>query len=376
MSYPGDQRRPGGWPAEQPPQPPYGAGPGQPEPAGYDQTAVISSSGRPYAGASYQEQPYPEQPHPEHSYPEQSYQDHSYTEQSFPDHSFPEHPFPEQSYGEPYAGRPHTDQPYAGQPHTESRTTDRPNGRGRRRRESQTRRGHSPLIVGGAIVAGAVLIATGMGVSSMLRDDSTKTAASTAPPSQAVTTSPSKRPLPGNSRATDPVPLTLSEIFRHRRFTVGGTRYGITVWRADRICTRTVHGATLMAALRKGSCSQVMRATFASADGKLIGTVGVANLRTATAAKAATRVWNAKDAWLQPVPGPGITKNIGTGSALGSFQNKGHYLLMTWVQQPSGKAIPTAQQKLVSAFGQSVMLGSGLYEALNYRGTEGRPLPG
>lgn len=225
-------------------------------------------------------------------------------------------------------------------------------------------------------MAGTVLMAAGMGISSLLKDDSASSSATapTGAPAPTATTEPTRRPVLGNSRATDPVPLTLSEIFRHRTFDVGTKRYAMTAWHADRRCTGTVHGTTLITALRRGSCSQVMRATFASSDGTLIGTVGVANLQTATAAKAATRVWNAKDAWLRPVPGPGLTKKIGTGSALGTFQYKGHYLLMTWVQQPSGKAIPAGRQKLASAFGQSVMLGSGLYEALNYRGTEGKPL--
>ncbi|MGH3392115.1 MAG: hypothetical protein ACRDOO_24845, partial [Actinomadura sp.] len=248
-------------------------------------------------------------------------------------------------------------------------------GRGRRR-AARTRQHSSPLIIGGAIVAGTVLMATGMGISSLLKDDSASTSANPpqATPSATATSSAPKRPALGNRRSTDPVPLTLGEIFRHRTFTVGSKRYTMTVWRSDRVCARTVNGATLVTALRRGSCTQVMRATFASADGKLIGTVGVANLSTSTAARATTRLWSTKDAWLRPLPGPGITRKIGTGSALGTFQNKGHYLLMTWVQQPNGKAIPNAQQKLASNFSQSVMLGSGLYEALNYRGTEGKPL--
>jgi hypothetical protein len=244
------------------------------------------------------------------------------------------------------------------------------------------RRGNLPLIAGGAVLAGLVLIGGGIGVSGLLKNDSApQSAKSTATPpstraaSPTVTASPTRRPGGfGNSRTTDARPLTLNEIFRHRTFKVGKMRYAMTIRRADRNCVKTVNGAKLVTALRRGSCNQVMRATFASGDGRLIGTVGVANLRTATAARSATRVWNAKDSWVQPVPGAGITKKIGKGSALGTFQYKGHYLLMTWVQQPSGKEIPAGEHSLISKFGQDVMLGSGLFQALNYRGIEGKPL--
>jgi hypothetical protein len=233
------------------------------------------------------------------------------------------------------------------------------------------------------VLVGLVLIGGGIGISGMLGGDASPTSAKSpaSPRPTAASASPTVTGSPtrpsggfGNSRATDPRPLTLNEVFRHRRFTIGGKRYAMTTARSDRTCGRTVNGAKLVTALRRSSCSQVLRATFASGDGRLIGTVGVANLRSVTGARATTRVWNAKDAWIQPVPGAGITRKIGTGSALGTFRYKGHYLLMTWVQQPNGKEIPTSQHTAVSRFSQDVMLGSGLFEALNYRGNEGKPL--
>ncbi|MBC6458559.1 hypothetical protein [Actinomadura sp. HBU206391] len=228
-------------------------------------------------------------------------------------------------------------------------------------------------------MAGIVLIGGGIGISNVLEDDPAPTSAKSQASPRSSTSPKAASPTPrigglGNSRTTDPRPLTLNEIFQRRTFKVGANRYTMTARRADRNCARTVNGARLVTALRRGYCNQVMRATFASSDGKLIGTVGVANLRTATAARAASRVWSAKDAWVQPVPGPGITRTIGKGTALGTFQFKGHYLLMTWVQQPSGKDIPSSRHRVISKFGQDVMLGSGLFEALNYRGNVGKPL--
>lgn len=322
MNYPGNEGQPGDWPTEQSPQSPYSPGQGPP--------------GTPPYG-----------PNPFNSPPA-------------PDDELPFAPSrPGDSYGSSGGQR-----------------QSGPTSSGRRRRPL--------LIVGGAIVVGIVLVGGGTGIAGLLGEDSAPKSASSSvsqptPTGSArptVTNSPAPRPggAMGQSRATDPKMLTLNEIFRHRTFKVGKRRYTMTVRRADADCAKAVNSAQLVAALRRGACNQVMRATFISGDGELIGTVGVANLRTAAAAKTATRLWNVKDAWVRPVPGAGMTKKIGTGSALGTFQHKGHYLLMTWVQQPDGKEIPSSRHKLISAFGQDVMLGSGLFEALHYRGNEGKPL--
>ncbi|MCW2898230.1 MAG: hypothetical protein JWO67_495 [Streptosporangiaceae bacterium] len=329
MTYPGNEGQSGGWPAEQPPQRPYAPGSGSSGPSGHGQS------------------PYGQSPHAHSEYGQSQYGDSPYGQ----------------------------DEPGGHQPSGGHRGPTPPG-----------RRGSLPLIAGAAVVVGIVLIGGGIEISGALRPDAASKPASPATPRQTasapaaaasptVSTSPSTRPgALGNSRTTDPTPLTLNEIFRRHRFTVSGKRYAMTVGRSDRNCARTVKGARLVTALKRGSCTQVVRATFAAGDGKLIGTVGVANLRTAVAAKAAARTWNAKDAWVQPVPGPGITKKIGTGSALGTLRYKGHYLLMTWVQQPNGKEIPAGERAAISKFGQDVMFGSGLFAALNYRSNEGKPV--
>ncbi|HEV7935543.1 MAG TPA: hypothetical protein VGP70_24905 [Actinomadura sp.] len=372
MTFPGNEGQSGGWPGEQSPQGPYSPGQGRPDALPHHQDpghpGGQSDPYEPRPGAPYGSAP------PPYGTPGGRPRSGYEREEARPDG----HGRSPYDPGPPWTGSEASGRP-EGEPHP-------PAGRGRRARPGPTpraRRRNLALIAGGAVLAGLVLIGGGIGISGMLDGGSSPTSAkspaspraTTASAAPTVTNSPTRpRGGLGNSRATDPRPLTVNEIFRHRRFAVAGKRYAMTAARSDRVCGKTVNGAKLVAALRRGSCTQVLRATFASGDGRLIGTVGVANLRSAAGAKAVSRVWNDKDAWVQPVPGPGITKKIGTGSALGTFRYKGHYLLMTWVQQPNGKEIPSSQHPAVSKFSQDVMLGSGLFEALNYRGNEGKPL--
>ncbi|MEU6038893.1 hypothetical protein ABZ801_26125 [Actinomadura sp. NPDC047616] len=242
------------------------------------------------------------------------------------------------------------------------------------------RRPNLALIIGGAAAAGLLLVGGGFVVSSMLEDDGgAKPATASATPTQAAPsptpspTVPALEPVKLKSRTTDPTPLTLKEIFGKRSFKAGGMKYSRVAWHSKRGCTGTVAGTALVNALRKGGCSQALRATYVRGDGALIGSVGVFNLRTETAAKTAVKAAGAKSAALRPLPGPGITKNIGKGEALGTVEARGHYLVITWIQRPDGKKIPEASYKAVTTFGRQVIKGSNLSFALAYRETEGKP---
>ncbi len=91
------------------------------------------------------------------------------------------------------------------------------------------------------------------------------------------------------SRSTDPKPLTLKEVFGNGKFTAGGHKYVRTAVNAEKSCTGVVGGRTLEKALKKGGCTQALRATYGLSTGSLIGTVGVFNLETQTAAKTAVK---------------------------------------------------------------------------------------
>jgi hypothetical protein len=243
-----------------------------------------------------------------------------------------------------------------------------------------------PLIIG-AIVGAIVLIAGGFMVFSVLGGDSGKKTAGGTPSGgtnpqgngapTAPASSPAAKPTAATgplgaklkNRATDPRPLTLAEVFKHRRF----GKYVMTAKRQDGNCAKVVHGTRFSAALKSGGCTQMLRATFSTTDGKLIGSIGVANLRTDTAAKKVQAAGAGKDAWLLPLPGTGSTKKIGKGSALGTAEARGHYVLLSWVQRPDGKELTAAQRGTVSTFVSQVILGSNLSTALQYRGISGKP---
>jgi hypothetical protein len=240
-----------------------------------------------------------------------------------------------------------------------------------------------PLLVGGGLVALVLLVAAGVMLSKAFGGGE-KTAAGASETGQPGTTAP-RSPVAGalptgplgamlRSRATDPRPLTLREAFGRKSFAVSGVRYVMTTRHATRACTKTVHSARLVSAMRTGGCNQVLRASFATADGKLAGTVGVANLKTARAASATAKLANgAKDAYLAPLPGSGATRTLGKGVAFAAAEARGHYVVLSWIQAPNGRAIPQNRRKAASTFGPSVTYGSRLGFALQYRGIAGKP---
>ncbi|GAA0260758.1 hypothetical protein GCM10009527_065900 [Actinomadura nitritigenes] len=434
MGYPGDQGRPGGRPPGPSPQAPYGSGAEAP-PYGNDNDETSAPHGeasgaRPFGGESFGTGPLEADPFgtgpleaepfaapssaaeppgapggPTAAWgepPAQGGQDafppgdfgsaghDRFGQDQFGQQQFGHEPFGQQQFGQEQFGQPPGEfgqgdpggDPYGapmpggyqqgdfdGAPPGPS-GEDGPSGRRR----------SLPLIIGGAVVAGLVLIGGGVGVASMMKDDSKPAkkappaAASTKPTAPASPTVPPLQAVKLQSRATDPVKLTLSEVFGKASFKASGLKYVRTAANSTTKCSAVVGGVALEKALKKGDCTQALRATYALSSGSLIGTIGVLNLKSADAAKAALKAASAKDAFLLALPGKGVTKKAGKGLAFGTSQARGHYLVMTWVQRPDGKAIAAKYHKAVSVFGAELYKGSDLAFALHYRETEGKPL--
>lgn len=234
------------------------------------------------------------------------------------------------------------------------------------------------MIIGAGVVAGVVVIGgVALALSSGGGGPKPKTTAATtqaaAPPRQTPTPTPTETGRGDRlaSRATDPLPLTLNEVFRNKKFKGGGRSYVMTTRRSVAKCATGVHGTAFRRALAKAGCTQLLRATFS--DGKFVGTIGVLNLRTETTAAAAEEASHPKDAFVVPLPGTGTTKKIGQGLSLTTAETDGHYLILSWVQYPSGKKISKADYAGVTSFVQYTTLGSNLRPALNYRSMEGKP---
>ncbi|GGQ19064.1 hypothetical protein BKA00_004770 [Actinomadura coerulea] len=397
MGYPGDQGKPGDWPHRQSPHAPYGPGAEAPpygpdndesplaardegtgtppafgnggfgsggfgddksgqdqfgqDKSGQDQFGNEAFGGAPYGGGA-----------PGSEAPGERTAAWSDQPPAWGDESAAGGAFGQNSPGEGGFGS------YEGMPPGPSGAPERPE-----------RRRNLPLIIGGAAVAGILLIGGGVGLSSMLKGDSKPK----TEPTQAVSQQPQATPSPTQpvlapvklqSRTTDPAPLTLKEVFGKASFKTGKLKYVRTAAVAKKSCAGVVGGTTLAASLKKGRCTQALRATYALSNGSLVGTVGVFNLQTEAAAKKAVKAAAAKDAFLVALPGKGASKNVGKGEALGTSQARGHYVIMTWVQRPDGKKISTKYHAAVRVFGTQLVKGSNLALALHYRETEGKPL--
>ncbi|MEO3826729.1 hypothetical protein [Actinomadura sp. B10D3] len=384
MGYPGDQGKPGDWPPRQSPHAPYGPGAEAP-PYGHD------NDESPFA-------PRPDAPRDE-APGARPFGQEPFGQDAFGQEPSGQEPFGQPSGNEPFGGSPAgdtaawSDQPpawgdepvagnAAGQDPSgayEGPPPPGPSGGPGGGPVPPERRRNLPLIIGGAAVAGILLIGGGVGLSSVLKGDdkSDKKPAGAASKQPQATPSPTKpvlAPVKLQSRTTDPSPLTLKEVFGKSKFTAGGHKYVRTAANSQKNCTGVVGGTTLEKTLKKGRCTQALRATYALSTGALIGTVGVFNLENENAARLAVKAAGGKDAFLQALPGKGVSKTNGKGEALGTSQARGHYLIMTWVQRPDGKKIATKYHAAVRVFGTQMVKGSNLALALHYRETEGKPL--
>jgi hypothetical protein len=167
-------------------------------------------------------------------------------------------------------------------------------------------------------------------------------AAASRPPAPAGSPSPSLGPWQNiQNRAHDPVPLTLGELFPGR-FASGGVAGVRTVRRAGSKCSRAVFGSKLASAVRKGACTQVLRASYLSSTKKLMATIGVLNLANVPAAERVGKASGAREFIRQLPAAHGPTRNLTKGTGLEEAEIKGHYAILIWAEfanlhKPSGK---------------------------------------
>jgi hypothetical protein len=372
MSYPGDQQQPGGWGSPRAPQSPYGPVEDQAE-----------HGGSPHGGGSFDDrydEPYGSRdggygPGGGFGRPggQGAPQGGSFGDEQDDPYTFRESPYgtdrPDPYGGGPSYGGEHHD-PYGGDPGGYSPVGGTGDG-------PRPGRDNKRLLVSLGIAAAILLV--GGGTAFALAGGGGKPKPAAAPTTTAPTPTPSPTPTATEtgrgdrlqSRATDPRPLTLNEIFKARTFRAGGRKYYMTGRRSERKCSPPTHGTKFRKALAKAGCTQVLRATFS--NGKLIGTIGVLNLRTQRGAEGAQVASRQKDAFILALPGAGTTKKIGQGLSLTTAEVDGHYLIMSWVQYPNGKKIASKDYASVTAFVRYTTYASGLRTALNYRSMEGKP---
>jgi hypothetical protein len=212
-------------------------------------------------------------------------------------------------------------------------------GRGSRRRKRPRRRASQIriLLAGGLaliVVAGAAyfLLSGGHKPSAPAADAQPTTGVRSSP------TAPSPSPSPSlgawghiESRALDPVPLSLTELFP-ASFTDGTTTYVMTVEKAKVHCAGALAGSQLISAVSHAGCTQAMRASYLSSGNQLMGTVGVLNLITTAAAEQAGKAAGPSEFIAQLPAASGPTKSLTKGTGFEAAEVKGHYLVLVWAE--------------------------------------------
>jgi hypothetical protein len=176
------------------------------------------------------------------------------------------------------------------------------------------------------------------------------------------------------SRKTDPVPLTAAELYP-ASVSSQGSLYSRAKQVKGKNCRAAIIGGALRAAVRLGACTQTLRATYLSKTAKVMGTIGVFNLKNfAAASKAAGKAGHAEFvAQLAAKRGP--AKAIGQGTGLEEAIVKGHYLVLVWAETtnltpPKGQA----GRAHLTAF-MNLLVKHTVNVSLSNRMVDGKPAP-
>jgi hypothetical protein len=158
------------------------------------------------------------------------------------------------------------------------------------------------------------------------------------------------------TRAEDPSPPTIDELFP-AQFELNGSSFVRAAASQTTTCSLAVYGANLQAALQSGDCTQVLRASYVS--GPMMGTIGVVNLVSASAAGKAGKVTGAQEIIAPLASSKGVTSKLGTGTGVVQAEVKGHYLILMWAEFTDLKTPSTsAQRQQLEQFVSNLVIGS------------------
>jgi hypothetical protein len=247
---------------------------------------------------------------------------------------------------------------------------DRPNRGGKSK--------HQPVRL--AIGVAAVIVVAVIAVLVITSLGGTSSAPPVGKPSQtpkAVHQTP--KPPPGKweyigTRATDPTPLTLAELFPSSFVTSGGS-FHVAVSKGSANCHGALIGSTLQAAMHKAHCTQALRATYISHDLKAMATIGVFNLTSASAASAAAKHTGPSQFVAALATKKGATAKIGQGTGVEEAVDKGHYLVLIWAENLDLAGPKTSWQRNHLTDFMDVVIEQTVNNGLSYRMVEGKPQP-
>ena len=164
-------------------------------------------------------------------------------------------------------------------------------------------------------------------------------------------------------RVDDPTPLTVAELFPPvvNNETNGQvtSSFTLAVTKVDKTCANAVIGANLIAKIKDGQCNQVLRASYVSGDGKIMGTIGVVNLDTTNEAHYAGKVVDQDDFIAPLAASTGVAKKLGQGTGVVEAEFKGHYLILLWSEFVNGSTpSTTAEDNLLEQFNNNLVAGT------------------
>ena len=237
---------------------------------------------------------------------------------------------------------------------------------------------HQPvrLAIGAAAVIVVAVIAV-LVITSLGGTSTTPPAARPSHPPKAV--QPAAKPPAGKweyigTRATDPTPLTLRELFPGSFVTSGGS-FHVAVRKGSANCHGALIGSTLQAAMHKAHCTQALRATYVSHDLKAMATIGVFNLTSAGAASAAAVHTGPSQFVAALATKKGPTAKIGQGTGVEEAVDKGHYLVLIWAENTNLAGPKTNWQRNHLTDFMDVVIQQTVNGGLSYRMVEGKPQP-
>ncbi|HEX3515022.1 MAG TPA: hypothetical protein VHT26_13565 [Trebonia sp.] len=176
----------------------------------------------------------------------------------------------------------------------------------------------------------------------------------------------------------DPTPLTAAELYPPA-FTdeTDKTSYSLVATKVDKTCSNAVIGSALIAELKTGKCTQVVRGSYVSGNNKIMGTIGVINLSTTNEAHRAGRDVGENDFIAPLTSAKGVASKLGNGTGIVEAEYKGHYLILTWSEFVNGtNPTTTAEQNQLKQFSNDVVAETANIDLSQRMVTGAAPTPG
>jgi hypothetical protein len=152
-----------------------------------------------------------------------------------------------------------------------------------------------------------------------------------------------------DNEKTDRRPLRLSDVFPARPLPLGGRVFKQDKTSVNHDCTLVARGA-MAAALVRGRCRSVVRATYVDTKKRFAVTAGVVAMPTRRLAVAASRAGDPSQyEWFRGMPGK-VAENIDQAGGYAAGTVRGRFIIYSYTAYLGGQA--AADDRLLAAVGR------------------------